>query len=70
MIEFRLYTYGNGQLYKVGKGKTGPRPHKFKSYEECFSHVEKLKSLSRSSDAQYVVVHSLGSYDSKIISII
>lgn len=39
--DIRLYTYGQGTLHKLGKGKTGPRPHMFSSVEAAEADVKK-----------------------------
>jgi hypothetical protein len=36
--DIRLYQYSAGGLQKVGRNKTGPRPHLFESVEKCEEH--------------------------------
>jgi len=70
-IEYRLYMYSDGTLRKVGKGKTGPRPHQFTDFESISDHVIFLKEKYRGyQKTQFVVVEWFGPYDSKIYTIL
>jgi hypothetical protein len=66
-IEYRLYQYNTGQLQKVGKGKTGPRPHSFNDFVACVQHVCFLRNKYKGHEkTQFVVVEWFGPYDDRI----
>lgn len=66
--DIRLYSYSSGQLSKQGRGKTGPRPHIFKSVEECKAHIEMLRN--RKFQYQFVITEYFGTYDSTILEVV
>jgi hypothetical protein len=65
--DFRLYQYNSGQLQKVGKGKTGARPHLFDEYEKCENHVDFLRHKYKGyQNTQFLIVEYIGPYNSSI----
>lgn len=69
--DFRLYQYNSGQLQKVGRGKTGPRPHLFEDYESCLIMVDFLRWKYKGyKDTQFVIVEYFGAYNSRIVQIL
>lgn len=66
--DLRVYQYNCGQLQKVGRGKTGPRPHIFNDIEGCTNHISFLREKYKGhKDTQFIVVEYFGPYDSKIV---
>jgi hypothetical protein len=73
--DIRLYQYSAGGLQKVGRNKTGLRPHLFESVEKCEEHIEWLRNKYKSSykaddNTQYLVIEYFGSYESKILKLL
>jgi hypothetical protein len=73
--DIRLYEYVTGTLRKVGKGKTGTRPHIFDSIEKCESHIAHLRTrykkvYKEEDDTQYLIIEYFGVFNSKIIKIV
>lgn len=69
--DFRLYQYNSGQLQKIGKGKTGPRPHQFSELDICSNHVDYLRHKYKGyRDTQFIVVEYFGPYNSRIVTIL
>lgn len=54
--DIRLYYYDNGNIIKVGKGKTGIARHIFPTIEECIEKINILKTKPYFKDHQYVIV--------------
>jgi len=69
--DFRLYEYENGTLRKVGRGKTGPRPHQFDEYEKCENHVDFLRHKYKShANTQFLIIEYIGPYNSSIMRLL
>ena len=73
--DIRLYEYATGTLRKVGRGKTGNRPHMFESVEKCEEHISNIQSRHRKiyqkdDDTQYLIIEYFGAFRSKIIKIV
>jgi hypothetical protein len=68
--DLRVYQYNCGQLQKVGRGKTGPRPHIFEDLEVCTNHINFLREKYKGfGDTQFIVVEYFGPYNSRIVQI-
>lgn len=69
--DFRLYQYNSAQLQKVGRGKTGPRPHLFEDYESCSNMVDFLRDKYKGYvDTQFVIIEYFGAYNSRIVRVL
>ena len=69
--DFRLYHYDSGQLLKMGRGKTGTRPHLFEDYESCSNMVDFLRDKYKGyKDIQFVIVEYFGAYNSRIVRVL
>ena len=69
--EFRLYEYNCGTLRKVGRGKTGNRPHIFENFDECSNQVDLLRHKFKSySNTQFIVIEYFGPFNSRIVEIL
>ena len=67
--DIRLYYFGEGQLYKMGRGKTGIHKHMFNSLKECQDRIVELKKMKMHSlkETQFVIVKYFGVYKSQIV---
>jgi hypothetical protein len=69
--DFRLYQYNSGQLQKVGRGKTGPRPHLFEDYDACSNFIDLLRDKYKGyKETQFVIVEYFGAYNSRIVRVL
>jgi hypothetical protein len=69
--DFRLYQYNSGQLQKVGRGKTGPKPHLFEDYDSCLNIVDFFRDKYKGyKDTQFVIVEYFGAYNSRIVQVL
>lgn len=69
--DFRLYQYSSGQLQKIGRGKTGARPHQFDEYEKCSNHIDFLRNKYKGyQNTQFVITEYFGPYDSRIVTVL
>ena len=69
--DFRLNQYNSGQLQKVGRGKTGPRPHLFEDYETCSNFIDLLRDKYKGyKETQFVIVEYFGAYNSRIVRVL
>lgn len=68
--DLRVYQYNSGQLQKVGRGKTGPRPHIFEDLSGCTNHINSLREKYKGfGETQFMVVEYFGPYNSKIVQL-
>ena len=68
--DLRVYQYNCGQLQKVGKGKTGSRPHIFENIAVCANHINFLREKYEGfRETQFMVVEYFGPYNSKIVQL-
>ena len=69
--DFRLYVYESGTLRKVGSGKTGIRPHIFKTFEECSMQIYILRERYRTYvNSQFVIIEYTGPFQSRIRAVV
>ncbi len=67
--DLRVYRYNSGQLQKVGRGKTGPRPHIFEDLAGCTNHINFLREKMWHGETQFIIVEYFGPYNSKIVQL-
>ena len=74
MRDLRLYYYGNGTLYRWGRGKTGGYRHQYNDIEDIRNKITDLFNSSPSyryyRTKQFPIVEYFKAYNSKIIELI